>query len=67
VFDGLVRAYDSLGGWENRVALYLTQFPANVSMNLGGELPEERESLEVLTTLRTALDASHGDLEGIAD
>src|ERR1700719_3800605 len=59
VFDRLVRTYDELGAWQNRIALYLAQFPANTWMNLGGDLPEERESASQLESLRRRLEDGH--------
>jgi hypothetical protein len=66
VFDQLSRTYGQLGDWQNRVSQYLAQFSAASSMNLGGDLPEERESAEILSLLRPELEASYRELQPIA-
>ena len=63
--DQLARTYDVLAVWQSRVSLYLAQFPANSWMNLSGELPEERESAELLNSLRKNLETSRRELEAI--
>jgi hypothetical protein len=65
-FDQLARTYEELGGWQNRVSLYLAQFPASSLMNLDGDLPEEHESVEMLDTLRRNLEVSHRDIQPVA-
>jgi hypothetical protein len=66
VFELLARTYDQLDTWHNRVARYLSQFPASVTMNLGGALQDERDSTELLDKLKQALEASCRELQPAA-